>query len=1510
MPEERAHSYSLRNSEKSIRLVATSLPTNRRSEQFKTHGDNAEAKSTDGHNPDVTATLPVGSSNEIMATVLTASPQRPLIQNHQFPPHDCPSIRQATSECNPSTLIEPLTYQSMRWHDGEPTVSVNCRFVNSPYGIAKILNHQPQKIRAITEQSTVSMRWHDSEPTFSVQSDALKPQEVWDYSTFKSRETNSLPIQPCSDQNILIPPSVWTKPLNRVQGIIAGQTITLIMDDGANGSILPRKPLEQLLQNVQLHVWTGPQVRTPHSPFKCDGELIQSIQLGSHQVMMRWCVVSDTYHEPLIGQDFIQHYKIFHNWQEGIYQGTMPDTKEVLRIPILHAPIHLRSGKVTTLQPGQGKWITCPISQQRESQDWLIEPAITTAGALRVMSSMVTIHPHSCNVNVFLANWTQEEITIQNGALLAHAHPVDNVRPEADVQIASVKSYSEHSISQRNQAVQNAQVGQQLTNQEVKEARRFLTQYQDLFSINPSAPDTYNGPKFNIDTGTNPPSKEMPRRQAPWKEAEISKQINAMLDNDIIEPSMSPWAAPVVLAQKKDGSWRFCVDYRQLNQLTRKDSYALPRIDDTIDAIGPNNRVYSTMDVSSGYWHIPIEEADREKTAFTCREGLYQFKVMPFGLSNAPAVFTRAMDNTLRGLLFKTVLVFVDDIVCFTPDFESHKTALAEVFDRLLKHGFSLKLSKCLFFSDTITYLGFVIHDGHVSVDPKKIEAIAEYSPPTSLKSLQRYLGMVQWYRRFIPNFAKIAKPLYDLLRTTESNKWEIDEPNSEQNQAFEHLRQALMSYPILRLPDFSKPFLVITDASKYAVGGMLAQEHDNFEHPIHYVSKAITGALTKAHSYEQEAFALIVCLKAFRHYLLGTHFTVITDCRALSHFNTTKEISPKVERWLSFIQSFDITFVHRDGNKIVTSDALSRDERFHSKTEFKAGPYFNLQDATVNLTYVASVADEKKLGSKQFKEMQAYNRKISQLVDYLKEGTLPSDPDARLLIISEARGLVLSGGLLCKAPENGQYGICRPYVPGTMRNSIIKACHDDILAGHPGIQRTQQKIALRYYWPTLNADVADYVRNCASCNLNKKLGNERKVAMQPLSIMTPWSLVQLDYIVVAKEKKDASDWGNRYILTMIDAFSKHVELVALEESTALVTKIHFESRIILRWGVPEVVMTDGGPSFKGEFNAFLQELGIKHVTAIAYQHRTMGLVERMNRSVRQTIRHYLDARRKNWDQNLAEVQFAINTTTSSTIGLSPYAINHGREPRLPIQNLIDAELDTSQIEPTHEDLISVATNTEALVETAQKNMKKTHQKWIEKSSEKAYEEPYEMYSYVMRYVNRNKSKLDPIMEGPYQVVERDEQFPANYILENPYVGYDSRVKVHVADLVPYKGKIPKKRTLLKSQELDETRFNSKKFSDKLAYAKKNTETPFSVTNLIGRHVQIYWTQSMKHGWWSGVIVDYDPHISRFWVKYDDPDADGTDHYEEDLLGSNPPQWEFIPADAIAYRDKYKPKKK
>jgi hypothetical protein len=398
----------------------------------------------------------------------------------------------------------------------------------------------------------------------------------------------------------------------------------------------------------------------------------------------------------------------------------------------------------------------------------------------------------------------------------------------------------------------------------------------------------------------------------------VKEELDAMLDCGIIEPSRSEWSFPVVLVPKKDGSIRLCVDYRKLNTVSKSDSYPMPRVDELIDRLGGTEYI-STIDLTKGYWQVPMAKCSRDKTAFATPFGLYQFRVMPFGLSGAPASFQRMMNGLTQGCE-QFAAAYLDDLIVYSNTWDEHLHHLEEILERLKQANLTAKPEKCQFGRRSCVYLGHIVGSGTVKPEVTKLDAVRSFPQPTSKKEVRAFLGLTGYYRRFIPNFSTISAPLSDLTKKRAPN-WD-----SKCEEAFQKLKEALCSSPVLHIPDFNRPFVLQTDASDRGVGAVLSQcDEEGEEHPIGYFSRKLLPREERYSTVEKECLAIKLAVSAFRVYLLGRKFTVQTDHRSLEWLDRLKENNSRLCRWSLALQPFDFVVQHRSGTLNKNADALSR---------------------------------------------------------------------------------------------------------------------------------------------------------------------------------------------------------------------------------------------------------------------------------------------------------------------------------------------------------------------------------------------------------------------------------------------------------------------------------------------------------------------------------------------------------------------------------------------------------
>ena len=446
-----------------------------------------------------------------------------------------------------------------------------------------------------------------------------------------------------------------------------------------------------------------------------------------------------------------------------------------------------------------------------------------------------------------------------------------------------------------------------------------LCSYEDIFVGPDGILGKTNVVKHEILTGDSRPIKHAPRRVGPHQQEIIQTEVDKMLSAGIITPSDSPWASPIVLVRKKDGSVRFCVDYRKLNAVTVKDAYPLPNIEDAVNTLA-GAKYFCTLDLASGYWQVEMSEEAKQKTAFVTREGLFQFNVMPFGLSNAPATFERLMELVLKGMTWRQCVVYIDDIIVFGETFKETHERLQSVFGRLRQAHLRLKPKKCFLFKPSTLYLGYVVSAEGVKPDPNKVEALRTWHRPCDIKGLRAFLGMASYHRKFIRNFSEIAEPLINLTRR--KNPWLWEGP---QQVAFETLRTALMTEPVLAHPLRDGEFILDTDASAHSLGGALYQMQSGEERLIGYASKTLSGAQKNYCTTKRELLAVVRMVKQFRHYLWGTKFTIRTDHASLTWLLRFKDADGMLARWIAELALYQLTVSYREGKNHLNADGLSR---------------------------------------------------------------------------------------------------------------------------------------------------------------------------------------------------------------------------------------------------------------------------------------------------------------------------------------------------------------------------------------------------------------------------------------------------------------------------------------------------------------------------------------------------------------------------------------------------------
>ena len=706
-----------------------------------------------------------------------------------------------------------------------------------------------------------------------------------------------------------------------ILGKVNNLNCDFVIDTGSDISIIHPDMLPSDKQR-DLCPTSGCSLRTvtgEKAPIRGTVEL--TLTLGTTRVAHKmW--VADIQDSCILGMDFLEPHNCLINLGDRtlhigdeevpLKKPQQEDSRVCCRV-ILDQTVNLPprsetliSVRVEGLQADVGRWGVLGPREETLATDGLL------TGRTLVDLSQPTIP-------VRIMNLADGERKIKCGSVVAVCEPVQSVLTQQDVKGTPVteastdKELPEHLTD----LFERSSVG--LDSHQKGQLHSLLCDFASLFSTGAQDLGRTDQVQHRIHTGDATPIRQPARRLPPTKMKEAMKAVDDMYQEGIIEPSSSPWASPIVLVKKKDGSTCFCVDYRKLNQVTRKDSYPLPRIDDTLEGLA-GAKWFSSLDLKSGYWQVGMHPDDREKTAFTAGRGLWQFCVMPFGLCNAPATFKRLMEQVLAGLPLSICLVYLDDILVPAQTFEDGISNLRTVFQRLQIASLKLSPQKCTLFQRQTKYLGHIVSGDGVATDGEKVHCILTWPRPTNVSEVRQFLGLCSYYRRFISNFADIAHPLYQCTEKSCNFHW-----TPETEQAFQNLKQLLTSAPVLGYPDPDGHLVLDTDASAHAIGAVLSQIQQGEERVLAYYSRALHKPELNYCTTRRELLAVVKSIEHFHHFLYGRRFTVRTDHAALKWLMNFRQPEGQVARWIERLQQYDFSIEHRPGSLHGNADALSR---------------------------------------------------------------------------------------------------------------------------------------------------------------------------------------------------------------------------------------------------------------------------------------------------------------------------------------------------------------------------------------------------------------------------------------------------------------------------------------------------------------------------------------------------------------------------------------------------------
>jgi predicted aspartyl protease len=1173
-----------------------------------------------------------------------------------------------------------------------------------------------------------------------------------------------------------------------IPGQLRGVTVKYLVDTGSTDTVISielfnrLKSKQTLLGNVDVTQADG-------TPLKTLGLARMDVQIGTTTECVE-VIVANIDVEAILGLDYLRATgaTIDFNTCQIHVRG---ETLQCLVAGERSFCARITVQESVTVPPGHEAIVTATITGRHDDNmtgTALIDPVLDADKEIMIARSIVNIKTAEDILPVRVFNAGVDSCVMKKGTMIGRLTPLDDSDiVKTNMHMCKNSSPVEvpgHLIDLLSRSTEH------LNEEHHRMVALLLEEYQDIFSTGDLDIGRTDLVEHGINTGHGTPIKQRSRRVAPSQQKEIDKQVEKMLEQGVIEPTDSPWASPVVLVSKKDGTQRFCVDYRKLNERTIKDAYPLPRINESLDSLG-GAKWFSTLDMASGYWQVPLTEKAKKKSAFVVRGGLYQFNVLPFGLCNAPATFERLMEKVLTGLQWELLLLYLDDIIVFGNSIAEELERLKVVFERLRAANLKLKPKKCHLFQKQVTYLGHIVSEHGVGTDPDKVKAVRGWPTPNNITEVRSFIGLCSYYRKYVRGFAGIAKPLHNLTKKNAKFQW-----TAEADQAFKELKERLTTSPILAYPLDEGEFTLDTDASANAMGAVLTQCQNGEDKVIAYASKTFSKEQRNYCTTRRELCAVVTFIKHHQQFLYGRRFRVRTDHGSLVWLTNFKDPSGQLARWLEVLQQFDFRIVHRAGRSHGNADGMSRipckqckrespecgssgvqQETLECGTsevkiqtndteevEVSQEPITNLKKFVpahqVNLIAATPQLDAKTIRQEQLKDESMAN--ILQMKDRKEERPLwdtMADQSAALKTYwSQWDMLAVQDGVLKKRWESGDGRTFKwlTVLPRGLRAFVLKQLHENNMAGHFGGQKTEGRVKERFYWCGAAADIRSFVRHCTACAKRKNPTRKRRAKVKQYRVGAPLERIAIDVLGPLPQ----TDGGNVNILVVGDYFTRWMEAYPIPDQKATTVAQKLVDEFICRFGVPMELHSDQGRNFESQvFSEMCQILGISKTRTTAYHPESDGLVERYNRTIVNAVSLMIQPlqMQRDWDTYLPYVGFAYRSSVQATTEETPNMLMLGREVRCPLDLITEGppdeqDLNTDYAEDLREKLRGVHERARHAVKVNQRHQEKNYNR-------KATEPGYSVGDFVWLNSPRIRKgiskKLTLPWEGPYLIVKK-----------------------------------------------------------------------------------------------------------------------------------------------------------